>query len=166
MTKLSMFTLALLTTVACKKTTETIVMTGSADKPTEVVEPKPTEAPKPAPTEAAKPAEAPKPAPTGPATAVTFDEAIKQGDDLKDKLVVVTAVSWGLADMTTGGKQLSLGSVPLTGMQQSHLVAEFAGANAGEVAKLPAKDATVKLRCVMGEFEYGAYQLKDCTVVK
>jgi hypothetical protein len=104
--------------------------------------------------------------PDGPEIQVNFGYAVKHGEELKGKTVVVDAISWGVSGLSTGGAQLSLGEEPLTGMQVSQLVAKFEGANAAEADALPPKDSAVKLRCTMGEFAYNAYHLDGCKVVK
>jgi hypothetical protein len=104
--------------------------------------------------------------PDAPEIQVNFGYAVKHGEELKGKAVVVDAISWGTSGLTSGGKQLALGEEPLTGMQVSQLVAKFEGANAAEADALPPKDSAVKLRCTMGEFAYNAYHLDGCKVVK
>jgi hypothetical protein len=104
--------------------------------------------------------------PDGPEVQVNFGYAVKHGEELKGKTVVVDAISWGVSGLSTGGKQLSLGEEPLTGMQVSQLVAKFEGANAAEADALPPKDSPVKLRCTMGELAYNADHLDGCKVVK
>lgn len=123
------------------------------------------EPPKPAASATATASASAKPAAdTGEPTALSCDEAESRGEELEGKPVLVTAISWGVGSLKTGGKRLELGARPLTGMRQAHLAADFQAADVAQLDALP-KDAKVKLRCVMGPKQYGQRKLNDCKII-
>jgi hypothetical protein len=146
-----------------------VVAVGGACKKTSTTSETPSAPP-------AQAAQAPVPAPTtektvepapagGPATELAFDAALSKGDDLQGKPVIVTAISWGTSDMATGGKRLNLGGAKLEGSQQAHLVADFSKTDLAQLDPVKSGDP-VKLRCTMGDYDYGARHLDGCQVVR
>jgi hypothetical protein len=117
----------------------------------------------------------PAPAPTektvepgpagGPATELAFDAALAKGEDLHGKPVIVTAISWGIDNIATGGKRLNLGGAKLEGSQQAHLVADFSKTDLAQLDPVKSGDP-VKLRCTMGDYDYGARHLNGCQVAR
>jgi hypothetical protein len=141
-----------LSITACK--VEKTVTTSSDDPAPKAVEPAPVPAPAPAPA----------PAPSGPATELSFEDAVTRGEELMGKPVIVTAISWGTQGMTTGGQRLNLGPRPLEGAGMAAVVADFAKADLAQLDRAP-KDAKVRLHCTMGEFAYNARKLEGCKVL-
>ena len=85
-------------------------------------------------------------------------------DELEDKEVTFSAVSWGTNNTTTGDVNLNLGDEPLSGMKQASVVVVFP-ADKAEAATGLAKDATVKIKATVSESKYGAVYLTNPTIL-
>ncbi len=96
---------------------------------------------------------------------MTCADLLNRVDDLMGKEVTVTATSWGTSNTMSGEVNLNLGDGKLEGMRQAPVVAKFAAEDA-EAAKAIEKDQEVTIKATLSDYNYGAIELTNPTVVK
>jgi hypothetical protein len=100
-------------------------------------------------------------------SAISVDELVKKNESETLKAgekVTVKGLSWGVNGMVGGGKRLNLGQVPLEGMKQAPVVADWDAASAAKLPEL-AKNAPVKVECTVDEPGYAQVRLKSCSLL-